>query len=137
MVVHSMDRPPRDLDNPSALIQGLTRKGVRVDLIKESLVFTGEESPMANPVFSVMGTFAEFERFLIRASQREGIPLPSNAAPTKDGRRPAGRNGRPSGSSAPAAVFRRPSFPAGPHRPIDKVTDRVIQTIASLHKMVV
>ncbi|KSN66224.1 recombinase family protein [Pseudomonas aeruginosa] len=38
-------------------------------------VFTGEDSPMANLMLSVMGAFAEFERALIRERQREGITL--------------------------------------------------------------
>jgi DNA invertase Pin-like site-specific DNA recombinase len=37
--------------------------------------FTGEDSPMANLMLSVMGAFAEFERALIRERQREGIAL--------------------------------------------------------------
>jgi DNA invertase Pin-like site-specific DNA recombinase len=75
VVVHSMDRLARNLDDLRALVQGLTRKGVRVEFIKESLVFTGEDSPMANLMLSVMGAFAEFERSLIRERQREGIAL--------------------------------------------------------------
>jgi DNA invertase Pin-like site-specific DNA recombinase len=75
VMVHSMDRLARNLDDLRALVQGLTRKGVRVEFIKESLVFTGEDSPMANLMLSVMGAFAEFERSLIRERQREGIAL--------------------------------------------------------------
>jgi DNA invertase Pin-like site-specific DNA recombinase len=70
-----MDRLARNLDDLRALVQGLTRKGVRVEFIKEQLVFTGEDSPMANLMLSVMGAFAEFERSLIRERQREGIAL--------------------------------------------------------------
>ena len=36
---------------------------------------TGEDSPMANLLLSVMGAFAEFERALIGQRQREGIAL--------------------------------------------------------------
>ena len=61
VVVHSMDRLARNLDDLRALVQGLTRKG-RLEFVKESLVFTGEDSPMANLMLSVMGAFAEFER---------------------------------------------------------------------------
>jgi hypothetical protein len=111
VVVHSMDRLARNLDDLRALVQGLTRKGVRVEFVKESLVFTGEDSPMANLMLSVMGAFAEFERSLIRERQGKASPWPSSAAPTKDGKRPSHRNGRPSWSSAPAAVFRKPSLP--------------------------
>jgi DNA invertase Pin-like site-specific DNA recombinase len=48
---------------------------VRVEFLKEQLVFTGDASPMANLMLSVMGAFAEFERALIRERQREGITL--------------------------------------------------------------
>jgi DNA invertase Pin-like site-specific DNA recombinase len=75
VVLHSMDRLARILDDLRALVQNLTRRGVRVEFVKESLVFTGEDSPMANLMLSVMGAFAEFERSLIRERQREGIAL--------------------------------------------------------------
>jgi hypothetical protein len=35
---------------------------VRVEFVKEQLVFTGEDSPMANLMLPVMGAFAEFEQ---------------------------------------------------------------------------
>ncbi|MDQ0029946.1 DNA invertase Pin-like site-specific DNA recombinase [Arthrobacter bambusae] len=38
VVVHSMDRLARNLDDLRALVQGLTRRGVRVEFVKESLV---------------------------------------------------------------------------------------------------
>ena len=75
VVVHSMDRLARNLDDLRALVQRLTRKGVRVEFVKEHLLFTGEDSPMANLMLSVMGAFAEFERTLIKERQREGIAL--------------------------------------------------------------
>jgi predicted site-specific integrase-resolvase len=61
VIVHSMDRLARNLDDLRSLVQALTRKGVRVEFVKESLVFTGEDSPMANLMLSVMGAFAEFD----------------------------------------------------------------------------
>jgi DNA invertase Pin-like site-specific DNA recombinase len=75
VVVHSMDRLARNLDDLRRIVQGLTLRGVRVEFVKEGLVFTGEDSPMANLMLSVMGAFAEFERALIRERQREGIAL--------------------------------------------------------------
>ena len=51
----------------------MTGKGVRVQFVKENLAFTGEDSPMATLLLSVMGAFAEFERALILERQREGI----------------------------------------------------------------
>lgn len=75
VVVHSMDRLARNLDDLRRIVQGLTRRGVRVEFVKESLTFTGEDSAIASLMLSVMGAFAEFERALIRERQREGIAL--------------------------------------------------------------
>jgi DNA invertase Pin-like site-specific DNA recombinase len=75
VVVHSMDRLARNLDDLRKLVQSLTRRGIRIEFVKESLAFTGEDSPMANLMLSVMGAFAEFERALIRERQREGIAV--------------------------------------------------------------
>ena len=74
-VVHSMDRLARNLDDLRKLVQLLTKRSIRIEFVKESLVFTGEDSPMANLMLSVMGAFAEFERALIRERQREGIAI--------------------------------------------------------------
>src|SRR5512135_2100395 len=75
VVVHSMDRLARNLDDLRRIVQTLTNKGVRVEFVKEHLTFSGEDSPMANLMLSVMGAFAEFERALIHERQREGIAL--------------------------------------------------------------
>ena len=75
VVVHSMDRLARNLDDLRRVVQGLTTRGVRIEFVKEGLTFTGEDSPMANLMLSVMGAFAEFERALLRERQREGITL--------------------------------------------------------------
>jgi DNA invertase Pin-like site-specific DNA recombinase len=75
VVVHSMDRLARNLDDLRRLVQDLTRRGVQIEFIKERLIFTGEDSPMATLMLSVMGAFAEFERSLLRERQREGIAL--------------------------------------------------------------
>ncbi len=75
LLVHSMDRLARNLDDLRRLVQTLTGRGVRVEFVKEGLAFTGDDSPMAHLMLSVMGAFAEFERALIRERQREGIAL--------------------------------------------------------------
>ena len=75
VVVHSMDRLARNLDDLRSLVQKFTARGVRIEFVKENMTFTGEESPMATLMLSVMGAFAEFERALIRERQREGIEL--------------------------------------------------------------
>ena len=75
VVVHSMDRLARNLDDLRSLVFSLTQRGIKVQFVKESLTFTGEDSPMANLLLSVMGAIAEFERTLIKERQREGIAL--------------------------------------------------------------
>jgi DNA invertase Pin-like site-specific DNA recombinase len=88
LLVHSMDRLARNLDDLRRLVRELTGRGVRVSFVKEGLTFTGEDSPMATLLLSVMGAFAEFERALIRERQREGITL-AKARGAYRGRRPA------------------------------------------------
>jgi DNA invertase Pin-like site-specific DNA recombinase len=73
VIVHSMDRLARNLDDLRRIVRTLTGKGVQVEFVKENLTFTGEDSPMATLLLSVMGAFAEFERALILERQREGI----------------------------------------------------------------
>lgn len=73
--VHSADRLARNLDDLRSIVQKLTGRGVRIEFVKENLVFTGEDSPLANLMLSVMGAFAELERALIGEHQREGIAL--------------------------------------------------------------
>jgi DNA invertase Pin-like site-specific DNA recombinase len=75
VVVHSMDRLARNLDDLRRLVHMLTARGVRIEFVKEGLTFTGDDSPMATLMLSVMGAFAEFERALLRERQREGIAL--------------------------------------------------------------
>lgn len=75
VIVHSMDRLARNLDDLRRIVKELTGRGVCIEFLKESLAFTGEDSPMANLLLSVMGAFAEFERALIKERQREGIAL--------------------------------------------------------------
>jgi len=75
VVVHSMDRLARNLDDLRTLVKSLTEKGVVIQFKKEGLTFTGEDSPMSTLLLLVMGAFAEFERALIKERQREGIEL--------------------------------------------------------------
>ncbi len=87
VLCHSMDRLGRNLDNLRKLVSGLTGRGIQVQFVKESLIFTGDHSPMANLLLSVMGAFAQFERELIRERQREGIELAKRAGAYKGRKR--------------------------------------------------
>lgn len=75
IVVHSMDRLARNVDDLRRLVQSQTRRGIHVCFEKENLSFTGESSPIADLMLSVLGAVAQFERDLIRERQREGIAL--------------------------------------------------------------
>lgn len=75
IVVHSMDRLARNLDDLRKIVKTLTAKQIKVKFIKESLEFTGDDSAISNLLLSVMGAFAEFERSLIKERQMEGIAL--------------------------------------------------------------
>ncbi len=87
VMVHSMDRLARNLDDLRQIVRQLTVKGVKVQFVKESLTFTGEDSPMAVLLLSIMGAFAEFERALIRERQREGIALAKQRGAYHGGKR--------------------------------------------------
>lgn len=73
VIVHSIDRLARNLDDLRRLVNDLTSRGVRIQFVKEALTFSGDDSPMSRLLLSMMGAFAEFERAIIRERQREGI----------------------------------------------------------------
>lgn len=75
VIVHSMDRLARNLSDLLTIVEELTGRGVLVEFVHEQLAFTGEDSPMASLMLSIMGAVAEFERALIRERQLEGIAL--------------------------------------------------------------
>lgn len=86
--VHSMDRLARNVDDLRRMVKELTGRGVVVRFHKEGLTFTGEDSPMANLLLSMLGSVAEFERALILERQREGIAVAKTRGVYK-GRKPS------------------------------------------------
>jgi DNA invertase Pin-like site-specific DNA recombinase len=88
VIVHSMDRLARNLDDLRRLVRELTGRGVAVRFVNEQLTFTAEDAPMATLLLSVLGAFAEFERALIRERQLEGIAL-AKARGAYKGRKPS------------------------------------------------
>lgn len=83
LVVHSMDRLARNLDDLRAIVRNLTAQGVQVEFVKESLTFTGDDSPMNTLLLSMLGAVAEFERAQIRERQREGVAVAKAAGKYK------------------------------------------------------
>ncbi len=88
VVVHSLDRLGRNLDDLRRLVTQLNGRGIVVQFLKETLTFTGDDSSMSKLLFNLLGSFAEFERSLIRERQREGIALAKKAGVYR-GRKPS------------------------------------------------
>lgn len=77
VIVHSMDRLARNLEDLLQIVRTLNKKGVKIRFLKEDLSFDPDRAaaPMSKLILSVMGAVAEFERSLILERQREGIAL--------------------------------------------------------------
>ena len=73
IIIHSMDRLARNLDDLRKTVSRIIAHGIAVQFVKEAHTFTGEDNPIAQLMLNLMGSFAEFERSLIKERQREGI----------------------------------------------------------------
>ena len=83
LVVHSMDRLARNLEDLRRIVRELASSGVKVEFVKESLTFAGDDSPMNTLLLSMLGAVAEFERSMILGRQREGIAIAKAAGKYK------------------------------------------------------
>jgi DNA invertase Pin-like site-specific DNA recombinase len=89
LLVHSMDRLARNVEDVLRVVRELKSKGVTVQFMKEGMAFTPDaEDPRANLMFFMLGAFAQFERALLRERQREGIAIAKSKGMYK-GRRPS------------------------------------------------
>ena len=88
LVIHSVDRLARNLDDLRRIVTELTARGVQIQFMKEGMLFTGEDTAMSKLMLTVMGAFAEFERSLLKERQREGIAIAKKAGVYK-GRKPS------------------------------------------------
>lgn len=86
--VHSMDRLARSLSDLEGIVKGLTGRGVTVTFTKQSMTFTGEDSPMSTLLLQLLGAVGQFERELIKERQREGIAIAKTKGVYK-GRKPS------------------------------------------------
>ena len=90
LVVHSMDRLARNVEDMLRLVREMNGRGVFVEFIKENMSFTaGSEDPRSILMFTMLSAFAQFERSLIRERQREGIALAKAKGTVYKGRKPA------------------------------------------------
>ena len=90
VIVHSIDRLARSLQDLQSIIDELTTKGVKITFTKESLTFGGAgEDPAGKLMLQVLGAISEFERTLIRNRQREGIEAAKKRKGYQHGRKPS------------------------------------------------
>ena len=75
LVVHSLDRLARNVEDLRRIVRELNERGVSIEFIKNRLTFSGGADPTARLMLTMLGAFAEFERELIRERQREGIAI--------------------------------------------------------------
>ena len=75
VIVHSMDRLARNLNDLHDIINILIDKGVGVQFKKENLTFSPSEktNAMNMLLLNIMGAVAQFERETIKERQAEGI----------------------------------------------------------------
>jgi len=76
VMVHSLDRLGRNLDDLRTVVRGMVDKGITVKFLKENLTFAPAiGNPFSELMLNMLGAFAQFERELIRERQREGVQL--------------------------------------------------------------
>lgn len=75
VVVHSMDRLARNLIDLKNIVSNLVASGAQVEFMKEKLTFSGKADLYSELMLNMMGSFAEFERQLIKNRQMEGIAI--------------------------------------------------------------
>jgi DNA invertase Pin-like site-specific DNA recombinase len=73
VVVYSIDRLARNLRDLEDIIKEVNGKGASVTFLTERLTFSGSDDAMSTLMLQMMGSFAQFERSMIRKRQAEGI----------------------------------------------------------------
>lgn len=88
LYVASIDRLARSLVDLRGIIDQITAKGASVHFLKENLTFSKDSTdPRDTLMLSILGSFAEFERSIIRERQAEGIALAKKAGKYKGRKR--------------------------------------------------
>ena len=87
VIVHSMDRLARNVDDLRRIVIELSGRGVRVEFQREGVVFTGEDNPMNTLLLTMLGAVAEFLRAQNLENQREGIAKAKQAGKYKGRKR--------------------------------------------------
>lgn len=85
VIVHSMDRLARNSRDLRDIVEEFIAQKVRVQFIKENLVFNGNDDAMSMLMLALMSAFAEFEYAYIRERQLEGIEVAKRQGKYKGG----------------------------------------------------
>lgn len=87
LIVHSMDRLARNVEDMLRLVREINDKGVSVVFVKENMNFqSGSDDPRSTLMFTMLSAFAQFERSLIKERQREGIAIAKAKGKYKGGK---------------------------------------------------
>lgn len=87
LIVHSMDRLARNVEDMLRIVRELTAKGVSVKFLKENMTFDANSSdPRDTLLFTILSAFAQFERSLIKERQREGIKIAKSKGAYRGGK---------------------------------------------------
>ncbi|WP_145941609.1 recombinase family protein [Corynebacterium glyciniphilum] len=74
LVVSSIDRLARSMTDLRQIVDRVVEKGAAVEFVHEHLVFSKDGTdPRSTLMLGILGSFAEFERSIIRERQMEGI----------------------------------------------------------------
>lgn len=73
LVVHSLDRLARNLNDLRNTVLSLVQKGVTVEFVTEKMTFDKTPNSFGLLLLSMMGAFAEFERNITRERSMSGI----------------------------------------------------------------
>ena len=76
VVVHSLDRLGRNIDDLRKLVQNMITQGVTVIFQKENLTFSPDiANPFSELMLNMLAAVAQFERQIINERQREGVQI--------------------------------------------------------------
>ena len=74
LVVSSIDRLARSMTDLRQIVDQVVAKGASVEFVHEHMVFSKDAAdPRSTLMLGILGSFAEFERSIIRERQMEGI----------------------------------------------------------------
>ena len=76
VLVHSLDRLGRNIDDLRSLVNGLIARGITVKFVKENLSFSvGENNIFSELMLNMLAAFAQFERSISKERQKEGVQI--------------------------------------------------------------